>query len=107
MDIIEPDKKVDLASEEPAISFFNNGRVPVGEYDNFRICFQDHGRNRRMERKNSLETPVKVIKGSFIHVSFDLDLENSASVRQIRLTVDGDGRIDPGQMIADTAIEKG
>ena len=36
--VVEPDRQVDLISQEATISFFNNGRrVPSGHYKNFKI----------------------------------------------------------------------
>ena len=36
--VIEPDRQVDLVTTEPSVSFFNNaGRVPPGNYINFKV----------------------------------------------------------------------
>lgn len=40
--VIEPDRQVDLAQEEAKVSFFNtSGRVPDGNYINFRITLSE------------------------------------------------------------------
>jgi len=40
--VIEPDRRVDLVDEEASISFFNNtGRVPPGNYINYRIVLSE------------------------------------------------------------------
>ena len=98
VDIIEPDHKVDLNSTEAAISFFNNGRVPVGQFKNFRLSFEDHGKDREMSRRQDMDAPFQVKKGSFINVSFELDLD-SQNVKGTRLTVDSQEFADTGDHI--------
>ena len=98
VDIVEPDHKVDLRQTEAAISFFNNGRVPAGSFKNFRLSFEDHGKNREMSRRQDLEAPFLVKKGSFVNVSFGLDLDNQ-KVKEAHLTVDDQEFVDPGDKI--------
>ena len=105
VDIIEPDHKVDLVSTEPTLSFFNNGRVPPGSFNNFRVTFQDHGKMRQLTRINDLTKNLVVKKGSFINVSFILDLKNNhGRVQELRLAVDEDERVDLGDSVSDTLL---
>lgn len=40
--VIEPDRRIDLVNEEASVSFFNNGgRVPPGNYINYRITLSE------------------------------------------------------------------
>ena len=98
VDIIEPDHKVDLGNTEASISFFNNGRVPAGHFKNFRLSFEDHGKNREMTRRQDLDELFIVKKGSFVNVSFELDLD-SQKIQETRLTVDGQEFVDAGDKI--------
>ena len=98
VDIVEPDHKVDLRATEAAISFFNNGRVPPGRFKNFRLSFEDHGKNRQISRKQDLEPPFEVRKGSFMNVSFELDLD-AQKVKGTHLTVDRRDFVDTGDNI--------
>ena len=96
--ILEPDHKVDLVSTEASVSFFNNGRVPAERFKNFRLSFDDHGKSVMMSRAKDLETPFQVKKGSFVNVSFELDLETK-KVKETRLTVDEQEFVDAGDNI--------
>lgn len=87
--VVEPDHKVDLAEQEPRVSFFNNGRrVPVGSYRNFKVIFYNKSSGQEIQiygNKNFLE-PLKVKTGSFISVWFDLNLCDK--VEQATVVVD-------------------
>ena len=41
MSVVEPDKAVDLFSEQGKVSFFNQGRIPQGNYVNFRLVISE------------------------------------------------------------------
>ena len=105
--IVEPDHQVDLMSADASVTFFNNGRVPEGDYDNFRLTFQDHATTREITRKLNYNMPLPVHKGSFIRVWFVLDFERDANeipvrprnVKELRLTVDDIIRIDDGRTL--------
>ena len=105
--VIEPDHRVDLMSTEAVVTFFNNGRVPAADFDNFRVLFDDHGAARAISRKKDYDVPVRVKKGSFIRVSFVLDFESGADgspvrpsrVRELDLTVDDLERADKGDTL--------
>lgn len=94
--VMEPDKKVDLALDEPSVSFFNNGRVPPGKYVNVRVQL-DQGLISRIE-DYALSLDIK--KGSFVNVSFGFDLAGSSrslgqdNFKQIQLTIDEEERLD-------------
>jgi peroxiredoxin len=96
--IIEPDYRVDLASTEAVVSFFNNGRVPNADFNNFRINFEDHGVEKQMTRFEDFRPSLRVKKGSFVRVSFDLDLATK-QVKELRLNVDDAGRVDSQEQI--------
>ena len=92
--VIRPDKQVDLLSTEAAVSFFNNaGRVPAGTYEDFRVEFlKPDGRKARLGSLSALEWPLQVKKGSFIRVSFDLEVkagqETLLEAKKAAVTVD-------------------
>ena len=92
--VIEPDYQVDLVNQEPAVSFFNNGRrVPPGNYSNFkalllrtikvkdtkRLSFIYEAPNNEIAIYGSRDfpEPLKVKTASFIGVRFGLDLSNT------------------------------
>ena len=103
VNIIEPDHKVDLVSTEAVVSFFNNGRVPPGRFNNFKITFEDHGLVRQLSRKQDVTAPFTVKNGSFVNVSFMLDLEKKRGrVKELRLVVDDDVRVDSDDAIGNT-----
>lgn len=86
--VIEPDKQVDLAAEEPSVSFFNNGRVVPGNYVNFRIVFLDERGERKLSAVQDAQKPLALKKGSFVNVNFKLELSGQAKARQAEITVD-------------------
>ncbi len=98
IDIIEPDHKVDLNETDASVSFFNNGRVPPGDFKNFRLSFEDRGVDRQMSRREDFATPFTVKKGSFVNVVFDIDTQNQ-NVKGTHLTVDAQEFVDPGYNI--------
>lgn len=99
--VIEPDKKVDLAQDEPSVSFFNNGRVEPGRYVNVRVRL-DRG---VLVRSEDYEAPLSIKKGSFVNVMFGFDFTKQAkdlsqdNFKQIHVTVDEDERTDGGDKI--------
>ena len=96
--IIEPDRRVDLAVEEAAVSFFNNtGRVPSGVYMNFRIVLlREGGEVVEIAGREDFAEPLRVQKGSFIHVRFDVGFSDEekdgplfpARLDRVSVTVD-------------------
>ena len=94
--VIQPDHLVDLVEEEAKISFFNTaGRVPEGNYINFRLTLEEargQKRIRTLTRKWDLPEPIVVRKGSFIYAlavpvfgGWPLEIQ---AVEQVKLTVD-------------------
>jgi hypothetical protein len=92
--VIEPDHQVDLVSQEPTVSFFNNGRrVPPGDYSNFKILLLKMIKGKDAKHLSFIyESPkdeiviygrkdflqfLKVKVGSFISVWFGVDLSNT------------------------------
>ena len=98
--VIEPDHQVDLAKQEPRVSFFNNGqRVPVGSYSNFKVIFYNKGSDQEIQiygNKNFSE-PLKAKAKSFISVWFDLNLCDK--VEQATVVVDDQKIVVPNQGI--------
>ena len=105
--VVEPDHKVDLMSTEASASFFNDGRVPPGDYENFRVFLDDYGTTRTITRTVNYSPPVPVKKGSFISVWFILKFELTADgkpvrpsgVRELRLTVDDVLHVDDNAIL--------
>lgn len=93
--VIRPDKQVDLTKTEAAVSFFNTaGRVPPASYDDFRVEFlRPDGEKVRLSTAEALEKPLRVEKGSFIRVCFDLEVdpgqEPALQAKKAAITVDG------------------
>ncbi len=106
LSIVEPDHRVDLMNTEAAISFFNNGRVPAEWFKNFKITFEDHGQKTEIFRKKDMDTPFQVKRGSFVNVSFELDL-HSKKVKETHLVVDQQEFIDSGDNIGMLNLPKG
>jgi hypothetical protein len=104
LDIIEPNHPVDLMNMEATISFFNNGRVPAGAFKNFRITFEDHGQKKKIFRKEDLNTLFEVKQGSFVNISFQLDL-GSKKVKETRLAVDQQAFVDFGDSMETLTID--
>ncbi len=92
--VIEPDRRVDFSKEEAVVVFFNNlGRVPAGDYTNFRVEFTGNdGIPKRLSAREDFDGAVAVRKGSFIRVAFGLLLENGIRMQQADMTVDADSR---------------
>ncbi len=90
--VLEPDRQVDLAQEEPRVSFFNNGRVPPGNYLNFRLTVFGRypGRTIEVFGKEDLKAPLVVKRGSFVGVHFKLDECGfpPKEIRELSVTVD-------------------
>ena len=89
--VIEPDRRVDIAKEEPGLSFFNNGRVPAGEYVNFRLNLSDSSITE-VTGSSDFQKPLTLKKGSFVGVWFSLDLKDPARISELSVTVDEDTR---------------
>lgn len=90
MSIIEPDRVVDLSKEEAMVSFYNNGRVPEAEYNNFRITItKPNGQNLQIFGIQDF-TGLSVKKTSFISVSFDIQLvsEYQEEIKSVEINVD-------------------
>ncbi len=102
VDVIEPDKRVDLTMDEPSVSFFNNGRIAPGDYTNVRVTLID-GETLQVTRADDYIPPLSVKKGSFVNVSFVFNLESrplsQESIQEAHLTVDQDERVDGGDKI--------
>lgn len=87
--IIEPDKLVDLETQEPEISFFNNGRVPRGWYGNFRLSLSQRSGQKLVITSAKDFKPVLVQKGSFVAVWFGVALlPVNQKIENVGLTVD-------------------
>jgi hypothetical protein len=108
MDVIEPDRRLDLTKDEPTVSFFNNGRIAPGDYSNVRVSLiSEEGARKKvfLERKTNYSPALSVRKGSFVNVSFEFDPNQtpfrleSETVKEVRLTVDEDERLDGGDSI--------
>jgi hypothetical protein len=105
--VIEPDRRLDLAEEEPRVTFFNNGRIPAGDYTNVRLALMAEEASTKkvtLERKTDYDPPLSIKKGAFVNVSFALDLERASrvsadTVRRVNVTVDQDERVDGGDNI--------
>ncbi len=71
--VIRPDKRVDLRNERAFVSFFNNqGRVPTGRYDDFRITYLDSANEKKsLHPVKPLGEALEVKRGSFVNVCFD------------------------------------
>lgn len=108
VEVIEPDRRVDLTTEEPTVSFFNNGRIAPDDYLNVRVSLlSGEGVQKKvfLERQTDYIPALSVRKGSFVSVSFEYDPAAkpmrlaSETVRQVSLTVDDQVRLDPGEYI--------
>ena len=105
--VIRPDKRLDLASEEPAVRFFNNGRIPPGDYANVRVHFtaeEEPTRKMTLERKSDYSPPVSIGPGTFVGVSFAFDWKDGGRVseqtlREVRLVTDNEERVDGSDRI--------
>ena len=105
--IVRPDRRLDITQEEPAVRFFNNGRIPSGDYSNVRVHFTAEEETRKqmtLERVADYAPPVAVKKGSFIGVTFSLDWKDGErvserAVKEVKLVADQDERIDGGEKI--------
>ena len=106
--VIEPDHQVDLANQEPTVSFFNNGRrVPEGHYGNFKIFFSYKGSAKEIQiyGSNNFKEALKVKGRSFISVWFKLNLMDALNgvlpekVEQAAVVVDEQTIIIPGENI--------
>jgi len=92
--VIEPDHRVDLVSQEPVVSFFNNGRrVPPANYKNFKITLLRTIKGKDLDQvdftydaphgeimiygKTDFLKPLKVSTRSFVSVWFVLDLSDT------------------------------
>ena len=102
--VIRPDRKIDLSQEEPAVRFFNNGRIPAGSYSNVRVHFTPEDQKQLiLERLSDYEPALPVKKGTFIGISFAFDWQAPAlsekTIKEVKLTVDQDERIDGSDKI--------
>ena len=92
--VIEPDHQVDLATQEPGLSFFNEGRVPAGDYVNVKIAVtglrpEDGARQSTLAAAKDFAAPLAVRKNSFIGIWFKFDdLSRPASVHEASITID-------------------
>lgn len=92
--VIEPDHQVDLANQDPTVSFFNNGRrVPPGNYENFRIIFngKDNAGRVQIFSGEDFSKTLKVQVRSFVSASFELNLAGSlrdSNVKNATVVVD-------------------
>ena len=89
------------------IRFFNNGRIPAGEYTNVRVRFtaeEDGEKEMTLERTEDYSPPLTVKKGTFVGVTFSFDWKagerlSERSVKEVKLVADQDERIDGGDKI--------
>lgn len=108
VDVIEPDRRLDLTVDEPTVSFFNNGRIAPGGYSNVRVSLiSEEGTRKKLflERKIDYSPSLVVRNGSFVNVFFRFDLERlpmrlaSDTIKEVNLTVDQEERHDNGDSI--------
>lgn len=103
IDVIHPDKAVDLTQQEPGVTFINNGRIPPGRYLNFRVVFDEaseEGRSRVLfTAKSDLNEHLDVKKTSFVGVRFRLNPENPRDVYQAKITVDASSQTLTGDQL--------
>jgi hypothetical protein len=97
--VVRPDKIVDLSKEEPAVRFFNNGRIPAGAYSNVRVHFTENGKRWTLERAADYEPALPIKKGTFVGVSFAFEPPSPETVsgdaiKEVTLTVDQQQRVD-------------
>ena len=95
--IIEPDRSVDPARRELGVTLVNNGRVPEGQYLNFRVTLSEFV-DRHSKEKNTLiflrsdlAQPLRVQRGSFIGIWFHLDWKEDVArseLSEAEVTVD-------------------
>ena len=105
--VLRPDRRLDITQEEPVVRFFNNGRIPAGEYTNVRVRFtaeEDGGKEMTLERTEDYSPPLTVKKGTFVGVTFSFDWKagerlSERSVKEVKLITDQDERIDGGDKI--------
>lgn len=105
--VIRPDRRLDLTQEEPVVRFFNNGRVPAGNYENVRVSFtsEEGGKKKwALQRREDYAPALPVKKGAFIGVAFSFDRldekhVSADAVKEVRLVVDQDERVDTGKDI--------
>lgn len=105
--VIRPDRRLDITQEEPVVRFFNNGRIPAGDYSNVRVRFtaEEEGRKAMtLERAEDYMPPVAIKKGTFVGVTFSFDWKageplSQRSVKEVKLVTDQDERIDGGDKI--------
>ena len=105
--VLQPDRRLDLMQEEPAVRFFNNGRIPNGKYSNVRVSFTAEEPVRKMmklERTKDYKPAVAIKKGTFIGVAFLFDRLGEAplsaeTVKEVRLVADQEEHIDGGEKI--------
>ena len=88
--VIEPDRRVDFSRESAEMSFFNNGRVPPGEYVNFRISFYEKTKIPGLSEARSVElaadfSPLEIKKGSFVYAAL---VPKPDGAGELQLTVD-------------------
>ena len=91
--VAHPDHQVDLAVEEPAVSFVNQGRIPNGQYGNFRILFTEENKSGTSELSGvgDFAESLNIKRTSFVHVCFDLDAP-ARRVNAATITVDDQTR---------------
>lgn len=108
VDVIEPDRRLDLTIDEPTVSFFNNGRIAPGDYSNVRVSLiseEDGLKKVFLERNEDYEPALSVLRSSFVNVSFEFDPAQtpmrlaSETIKEVRLTVDSQERLDAGDSI--------
>ena len=104
--VIEPDRKINLASEEAIVSFFNNGRIPPGDYSNVRVSltrWKEGAKRVFLERKTDYAQMIAVKNGSFVNVSFNFKKTVfgyfSEVIEKVDLIVDDQERIDGSDTI--------
>ena len=107
--VIRPDRRVDLTQQEAVVRFFNNGRIPAGRYTNVRVSLtEEEGtkKKRIFERSSDYSPSVLIQKGAFVGVSFSFSFGVDAqkpfsaeTVKEVRLVVDQDERIDGSDKI--------
>ncbi len=93
--VSQPDTVIPFEEKEAAVSFFNNGRVPPGEYVNFRVGLlctaaeasasleKHHARVFRVTGKSDWSA-LEIRKGSFVRIEFLFDNSEEGPIKKVK-----------------------
>ena len=98
--VLRPDKKINLETTEPSLSFFNKGNVPPGDYVNFKVVLYGTsaaGGEKAVLAKQDL-APIVVKRSSFVRVWFEG--HSLESIQELGITVDDTtARLNPTEIL--------